>query len=48
MVILFYASFFAGVIVMHEGIAQISPIYVRVARTLAARDPKIYLYTIKG
>ena len=33
-VILFYASFFAGVIVMYEGIAQISPIYVRVARTL--------------
>ena len=32
-VILFYASFFAGVIVMYEGIAQISPIYVRVART---------------
>ena len=30
-VILFYASFFAGVIVMYEGIAQISPIYVRVA-----------------
>ena len=29
-VILFYASFFAGVIVMYEGIAQISPIYVRV------------------
>jgi len=35
-VILFYASFFAGVIVMYEGIAQISPIYVRVARTLGA------------
>ena len=34
-VILFYASFFAGVIVMYEGIAQISPIYLRVARTLA-------------
>ena len=30
-VILFYASFFAGVIVMYEGIAQISPLYVRVA-----------------
>ncbi|HEX6611121.1 MAG TPA: ABC transporter permease subunit, partial [Hyphomicrobiaceae bacterium] len=26
-VILFYASFFAGVIVMYEGISQISPIY---------------------
>ena len=35
-VVLFYASFFAGVIVMYEGIAQISPIYVRVSRTLGA------------
>ena len=36
-VILFYASFFAGVIVMYEGISQISPIFVRVARTLGAK-----------
>src|SRR6202012_4228110 len=28
-VILFYAAFFSGVIVMYEGIAQISPLYVR-------------------
>lgn len=41
-VILFYASFFAGVIVMYEGIAQISPIYLRVARTLGARDLEIF------
>jgi NitT/TauT family transport system permease protein len=41
-VILFYASFFAGVIVMYEGIAQISPIYVRVARTLGAHDGEIF------
>jgi NitT/TauT family transport system permease protein len=41
-VILFYASFFAGVIVMYEGIAQISPIYVRVARTLGATDTEIF------
>lgn len=41
-VILFYASFFAGVIVMYEGIAQISPIYVRVARTLGASDFEIF------
>ena len=40
--ILFYASFFAGVIVMYEGIAQISPIYVRVARTLGATDAEIF------
>jgi sulfonate transport system permease protein len=41
-VILFYASFFAGVIVMYEGIAQISPIYVRVARTLGATDSELF------
>lgn len=41
-VILFYASFFAGVIVMYEGIAQVSPIYVRVARTLGATDFEIF------
>lgn len=41
-VILFYASFFAGVIVMYEGIAQISPIYVRVAKTLGASDSEIF------
>ncbi len=41
-VILFYASFFAGVIVMYEGIAQISPLYVRVARTLGATDGEIF------
>ena len=40
--ILFYASFFAGVIVMYEGIAQISPLFVRVARTLGARDAEIF------
>ena len=45
-VILFYASFFAGVIVMYEGIAQISPIYVRVARTLGARDSEIFMKVI--
>jgi NitT/TauT family transport system permease protein len=41
-VILFYAAFFAGVIVMYEGIAQISPIYVKVARTLGATDGEIF------
>ena len=41
-VILFYAAFFSGVIVMYEGIAQISPIYVRVARTLGATDVEIF------
>jgi NitT/TauT family transport system permease protein len=41
-VILFYASFFAAVIVMYEGIAQISPIFIRVARTLGASDLEIF------
>lgn len=45
-VILFYASFFAGVIVMYEGIAQISPIYIRVARTLGATDAEIFLKVV--
>lgn len=41
-IILFYASFFAGVIVMYEGIAQISPIFIKVARTLGATDAEIF------
>ncbi len=45
-VILFYASFFAGVIVMVEGIGQISPIYVRVAKTLGASDAEIFAKVI--
>ena len=45
-VILFYASFFAGVIVMYEGIAQISPIFIRVARTLGASDFEIFAKVI--
>jgi NitT/TauT family transport system permease protein len=40
--ILFYASFFAAVIVMYEGMAAISPIYIRVARTLGATDFEIF------
>lgn len=45
-VILFYASFFASVIVMYEGISQISPIYIRVARTLGASEFEIFLRVI--
>ena len=41
-VILFYAAFFASVIVLYEGISQISPIYIRVARTLGASDFEIF------
>ena len=41
--ILFYAAFFASVIVMYEGMAQISPVYIRVARTLGATDLELFL-----
>lgn len=41
-VILFYASFFAGVIVMFEGIAQVNPIFIKVSRTLGATDLEIF------
>ena len=41
-VILFYAAFFAGVIVIYEGISQISPVYIRVAQTLGATDFEIF------
>ncbi|OYV92968.1 MAG: ABC transporter permease [Ferrovum sp. 37-45-19] len=44
--VLFYASFFASVIVMYEGIVQISPIYIKVARTLGAADDEIFLRVI--
>ena len=41
-VILVYASFFAGVIVMYEGIAQVNPIFIKVSRTLGATDLEIF------
>ena len=41
-VMLFYAAFFSGVIVMYEGIIQINPLFVRVARTLGATDGEIF------
>ncbi len=41
--ILFYASFFSAVIVMYEAMTQISPVYIRVARTLGATDVEIFL-----
>ncbi len=45
-VILFYAAFFAGVIVMYEGVSQISPIFIRVSRTLGASDWEIFAKVI--
>lgn len=41
-IILFYAAFFSSAIVMYEGISQINPLYVRVARTLGASDLEIF------
>jgi NitT/TauT family transport system permease protein len=41
-VMLFYASFFSGVIVMYEGIVQTNPLFVRVARTFGASDSEIF------
>jgi NitT/TauT family transport system permease protein len=41
-VILTYAAFFSGVIVMYEGVGQINPLFVRVARTLGASQFEIF------
>jgi len=41
-VMLFYAAFFSGVIVMYEGIVQTNPLFIRVARTLGATDAEIF------
>jgi sulfonate transport system permease protein len=41
-VMLFYAAFFSGVIVMYEGIVQTNPLFIRVARTLGATDDEIF------
>ena len=41
-IMLFYAAFFTGVIVMYEGIVQINPLFIRVARTLGATDGEIF------
>ena len=41
-VTLFYAAFFASVIVMYEGIVQTNPVFIRVARTLGATDLQLF------
>ena len=46
LVILFYAAFFSGVIVMYEGVSQIAPIYIRVAQTLGASEFETFLKVI--
>ena len=45
-VILIYASFFAGVIVMVEGVSQTNPLFVRVARTLGATPAEVFARVI--
>jgi NitT/TauT family transport system permease protein len=42
LVILFYAAFFSGVIVMYEGVSQITPLYIRVAQALGANQFEIF------
>ncbi len=42
LVVLFYAAFFSGVIVMYEGVSQITPLYIRVAQTLGASEFEIF------
>ncbi|MGJ4927377.1 ABC transporter permease [Bradyrhizobium sp. HKCCYLRH3095] len=46
LVILFYAAFFSGVIVMYEGVSQITPLYIRVAQTLGASEFETFLKVI--
>ena len=46
LVILFYAAFFSGVIVMYEGVSQITPLYIRVAQTLGANQSEIFTKVI--
>ncbi len=41
-VMLFYASFFSGVIIMYEGIVQTNPLFIRVARSFGATDGEIF------
>ena len=45
-VMLFWAAFFSGVIVMYEGIVQTNPLFVRVARSLGATDAEIFMRVI--
>jgi len=40
--ILVYASFFAAVVVLYEGIASIDPIYIKAARSLGANQIEIF------
>jgi NitT/TauT family transport system permease protein len=41
-IVLFYAAFFASVVVMYEGISNIDPIFIRAAKTLGATSFEIF------
>src|SRR5262249_12508152 len=41
-VMLFYAAFFTGVIVIYEGIVQVNTLFIRVPRTLGATDLDVF------
>lgn len=44
--VLVYASFFAAVVVIYEGIAATEEIYVRAARALGATDLEVFAYVV--
>jgi NitT/TauT family transport system permease protein len=41
-IVIFASTFFSTVIVMYEGVVQMNPIYLRVARSLGASDGEIF------
>jgi NitT/TauT family transport system permease protein len=45
-IVLFYAAFFASVVVMFEGISNIDPIFVRAARTMGASSFEIFIKVV--
>ena len=45
-IVLFYAAFFASVVVMFEGISTIDPIFIRAARTLGATSFEIFIKVV--
>lgn len=46
LIVLSLAAFFAAVIVLYDGIAQLQPIYVQVARTLGASEREVFTRVI--
>ena len=46
LIVLSLAAFFAAVIVLYDGIAQLQPLYVQVARTLGASEREVFVRVI--